>query len=77
MLIAQLALAEANEKRQHELFLAHGAAQKDWQQSQVDLANAQGGFDTAQIALTAVRKNNDENQREHGQNCKNQNQKHR
>jgi membrane fusion protein, heavy metal efflux system len=52
---AQLALAEGNEKRQHELFLAHGAAQKDWQQSQVDLANAQGGFDTAQIALTAVR----------------------
>ncbi len=52
---AQLALTEANEKRQHELFLAHGAAQKDWQQSQVDLANAQGGLNTAQIALAAVR----------------------
>jgi cobalt-zinc-cadmium efflux system membrane fusion protein len=52
---AQLALAEANEKRQHELFLAHGAAQKDWQQSQVDLANAQGGSNSAQIGLAAVR----------------------
>jgi cobalt-zinc-cadmium efflux system membrane fusion protein len=52
---AQLALTEANEKRQHELFLAHGAAQKDWQQSQVDLANAQGGFNSAQIGLAAVR----------------------
>jgi len=27
---AQLTLTEANEKRQHELFLAHAAAQKDW-----------------------------------------------
>jgi cobalt-zinc-cadmium efflux system membrane fusion protein len=52
---AQQALAEANEKRQHELFLAHGAAQKDWQQSQVDLATAQGGFNSAQIGLAAVR----------------------
>jgi cobalt-zinc-cadmium efflux system membrane fusion protein len=52
---AQLTLTEANEKRQHELFLAHGAAQKDWQQSQVDLANAQGGLNTAQIGLAAVR----------------------
>jgi cobalt-zinc-cadmium efflux system membrane fusion protein len=52
---AQLTLTEANEKRQHELFLAHGAAQKDWQQAQVDLANAQGGFNTAQIGLAAVR----------------------
>jgi cobalt-zinc-cadmium efflux system membrane fusion protein len=52
---AQLTLTEANEKRQHELFLAHAAAQKDWQQSQVDLANAQGGLNTAQIGLAAVR----------------------
>jgi membrane fusion protein, heavy metal efflux system len=52
---AQLSLTEANEKRQHELFLAHGAAQKDWQQAQVDLANAQGGLNTAQIGLAAVR----------------------
>ena len=52
---AQLTLTEANEKRQHELFLAHGAAQKDWQQSQVDLANAQGGLNTAEVGLAAVR----------------------
>jgi membrane fusion protein, heavy metal efflux system len=52
---AQLTLTETNEKRQHELFLAHAAAQKDWQQSQVDLANAQGGFNSAQIGLAAVR----------------------
>jgi membrane fusion protein, heavy metal efflux system len=52
---AQLALTEANEKRQHELFLAHAAAQKDWQQSEVDLANAQGGLSSAQIGLAAVR----------------------
>jgi cobalt-zinc-cadmium efflux system membrane fusion protein len=52
---AQLTLTENNEKRQHELFLAHGAAQKDWQQSQVDLATAQGGLNSAQIALATVR----------------------
>jgi cobalt-zinc-cadmium efflux system membrane fusion protein len=52
---AQLTLAEGNERRQHELFLAHGAAQKDWQQAQADLANARGGFNTAQISVTAVR----------------------
>jgi cobalt-zinc-cadmium efflux system membrane fusion protein len=52
---AQMDLTTVNEKRQHELFLAHGAAQKDWQQSQVDLANAQGGFNSAQVGLAAVR----------------------
>lgn len=52
---AQLALAVTNEKRQHELYLAQGAALKDWQQSQVDLATAQGGVSSASIALGAVR----------------------
>ena len=52
---AQLNLAQTNEKRQHELYLGQGAAMKDWQQSQVDLANAQGGLASAQIALAAVR----------------------
>jgi cobalt-zinc-cadmium efflux system membrane fusion protein len=52
---AQLNLAQTNEKRQHDLYLAQGGALKDWQQSQVDLANAQGSFATAQIAVTAVR----------------------
>jgi cobalt-zinc-cadmium efflux system membrane fusion protein len=52
---AQLNLAATNEKRQHELYLAQGAALKDWQQAQVDLANAQGGLNTALISLAAVR----------------------
>lgn len=52
---AQLNLVQTNEKRQHELYLGQGAALKDWQQSQVDLANAQGGLASAQIALAAVR----------------------
>lgn len=52
---AQLNLAKTNEKRQHALFQAQGAALKDWQQSQVDLANAQGNLAGASIALAAVR----------------------
>jgi len=52
---AQAALAETNEKRQHNLYLSQGAALKDWQQAQVDLANAQGNFSSAQIAVSAVR----------------------
>jgi membrane fusion protein, heavy metal efflux system len=52
---AQVNLAATNEKRQHELYLAHGAAMKDGQQSQVDLASTQGAFSSAQIALSAVR----------------------
>jgi membrane fusion protein, heavy metal efflux system len=52
---AQLQLAQTNEKRQHDLFLAQGAALKDWQQSQVDLATAQGGMNSTSIALAAVR----------------------
>jgi cobalt-zinc-cadmium efflux system membrane fusion protein len=52
---AQLDLATMNEKRQHELYLGHGAAQRDWQQSAVDLATARGGLSTASIAVAAVR----------------------
>ena len=52
---AQLALAETNENRQHLLYDAKGAALKDWQQSQSDLATARGNYRTAQIALAAVR----------------------
>jgi cobalt-zinc-cadmium efflux system membrane fusion protein len=52
---AQLDLASANETRQHQLYLGHGAALKDWQQSRVDLATAQGGLNTAEIAVSAVR----------------------
>jgi cobalt-zinc-cadmium efflux system membrane fusion protein len=52
---AQLKLAQANEKRQHEVYDARGAALKDWLQSQSDLVNAQGSHRTAEIALAAVR----------------------
>jgi cobalt-zinc-cadmium efflux system membrane fusion protein len=52
---AQLDLATANEKRQHLLYLGHGAAQRDWQQSLVDLATARGGLNSAEIAVAAVR----------------------
>ncbi len=52
---AQLGLAQLNENRQHLLYLGHGAAQKDWQQSRVDLATAQAGLSSAQIAVAAVR----------------------
>jgi len=52
---AQLVLAETNEKRQHALVLAQGGALKDWQQSQVDLATAQGNVNGDSIALAAVR----------------------
>lgn len=52
---AQLNLAVTSEKRQHDLFAAQGAALKDWQQAQVDLATAQGGVNSASIALAAVR----------------------
>jgi cobalt-zinc-cadmium efflux system membrane fusion protein len=52
---AQLNLATTNEQRQHALYDAKGAALKDWQQSQSDLATAQGNFHTAEITLTSVR----------------------
>jgi cobalt-zinc-cadmium efflux system membrane fusion protein len=52
---AQLNLATTNEKRQQKLYLAQGAALKDWQQSQVSRATAQGGINNAYIALSAVR----------------------
>jgi cobalt-zinc-cadmium efflux system membrane fusion protein len=52
---AQLNLATTNEKRQHDLYNAQGAALKDWQQAQVDLATAQGGMNTASIGLAAIR----------------------
>jgi membrane fusion protein, heavy metal efflux system len=52
---AQLNLAETNEKRQHSLYQAQGAALKDWQQAQVDLATARGGMNSAAIALASVR----------------------
>jgi cobalt-zinc-cadmium efflux system membrane fusion protein len=52
---AQLNLAQTTEKRQHDLYDSKGGALKDWQQSQVDLANAEGNLRSAEIALAAVR----------------------
>jgi len=52
---AQLRMAQTSEKRAHDLYNAQGGALKDWQQSQVDLATAQGNMDSANIALAAVR----------------------
>jgi cobalt-zinc-cadmium efflux system membrane fusion protein len=52
---AQHDLAQTNEKRQHDLYDSKGGALKDWQQSKVDLATAEGNFRSAEIALGAVR----------------------
>ena len=52
---AQLELSVGNERRQHQLYLAHGAALKDWQQSRADLANARGQLSSARIAVDSVR----------------------
>ncbi len=52
---AQLTLATTTEKRQHELYLAQGGSLKDWQQSQSDLENARGSYNSAEVALGAVR----------------------
>lgn len=51
-LLTQTAAAEA---RQHDLYLHEGAALKDWQQSQVDLANAQSGLRAVLAAGAAAR----------------------
>ncbi len=52
---AQQRMAQTSEKRAHDLYSAQGGSLKDWQQSQVDLATAQGAVDSASIALAAVR----------------------
>jgi cobalt-zinc-cadmium efflux system membrane fusion protein len=52
---SQLAQAQTNEKRAHELFLAQGGALKDWQQAQTDLVTAQNTVRSDEIALAAVR----------------------
>ena len=52
---SQMAQAEINEKRAHELYLAKGGALKDWQQAQTELAAAQNALRSAEIALAAAR----------------------
>jgi membrane fusion protein, heavy metal efflux system len=52
---SQLAQAQTNEKRGHDLYLAQGGALKDWQQAQTDLVTAQNTVRSDDIALAAVR----------------------
>jgi len=52
---SQLAQAQTNEKRGHDLYLAQGGALKDWQQAQTDLVTTQNTVRSDDIALAAVR----------------------
>ena len=52
---SQLAQAQTNEKRAHDLYLAQGGALKDWQQAQTDLITSQNTVRADEIALAAVR----------------------
>ena len=52
---AQLTQAELEERRQHQLYDEKGAALKDWQQAQTDLAAARSTARTAEAALVAAR----------------------
>jgi cobalt-zinc-cadmium efflux system membrane fusion protein len=49
--LAQFKLTEAAEARQRELVKANGAAVKDWQQSQVDLATAKANLEAVRNRL--------------------------
>jgi cobalt-zinc-cadmium efflux system membrane fusion protein len=52
---AQLATAQADEARLHQLYQADGASLKDWQQSQLALETAKANLRGAEVALAAVR----------------------
>ena len=52
---AQLTLATRSEQRAHDLYDIKGAALKDWQQAQADVASAQSAVRSATAALAAVR----------------------
>jgi membrane fusion protein, heavy metal efflux system len=52
---SQLAQAQTNEKRAHDLYLANGGALKDWQQAQTDVVTAQNTVRGDDIGLAAVR----------------------
>jgi cobalt-zinc-cadmium efflux system membrane fusion protein len=53
---AQLVAARANEQRQHALYLADGAALKDWQQAQVDATTAASALSAARNKLRVLGK---------------------
>lgn len=57
---AQVSLAQAAEKRQHELYLAKAGALKDWLQSQSDLATAEGNLQAAKSQLNILGKSEHE-----------------
>ncbi len=57
---AQFDLAQTNEKRQHELYDSQGAALKDWQQAQVELATAQGTLAAVRNRLRILGKTDSE-----------------
>ncbi len=52
---AQFRMAQTNEARTRGLYGAQAGSLKDWQQSQLDLATAQGNVDAASVALGAIR----------------------
>jgi len=58
--LGQLRIAEANEARQSTLYKVDGAALKDWQQSQADLANAQANLEAVKGRLRILGKSNDQ-----------------
>jgi len=53
--LKQFELAQLTEHRQHELLLAEAGTQKDWLQSQTDLAVAENGLRAARASLVATR----------------------
>ena len=53
---AQYRAAAANETRQHQLYDSQGAALKDWQQAQVDLASASAALSNARSRLRILGK---------------------
>ncbi len=57
---AQVTLAAASEKRQHELYLAKSGALKDWLQSQSDLTNAENNLLAARNRLRILGRSDDE-----------------
>jgi cobalt-zinc-cadmium efflux system membrane fusion protein len=56
---AQYRAAAANETRQHQLYDSQGAALKDWQQAQVDLASASAALSNARGRLRILGKSTD------------------
>jgi len=52
---AQLAQAQANERRQHDLYGVKAGALKDWTQSQTDVVAAQANLRSAQVVFDSAR----------------------